>query len=250
MRLKPKIKCLITQGCSFTQVPNRCTNWPVFLRDNLDVPAYFDGAGSAGNDFISRRAVYRITECLKTFHPSELLVGIMWSGVGRKSFYLTNQAIDYRNFDNGPSFSNPNCVNPNNRNHYLLFPFEEDEISNIYYKYFYDEVGSLIETIENILRVQWLLKLNKIKYFFTTYHYDSLTGPFYQQYLTHPDVKYLYDQIDFDNFLRCESMSDWINKNTELEYGSENEYHPTTEMSKEFTNKVIIPHLKSVGYIN
>jgi hypothetical protein len=250
MQTSSKIKCVITQGCSFTQVPSIHDNWPVFLRNYLDVPTFFDGAGSAGNDFISRRAIYRIYECLKTVEASELLVGIMWSGVSRKSFYLTNPTLNYNQFDYGIFFSNPNCITQNNKNHYLVFPFEEDELSSIYYKHFYDEVGSVIETIENILRVQWFLKLHKIKYFFTTYHSDSLFSLLNQKYISHPDVKYLYDQIDFANFLPCESMSSWISKDTNFKYQPEKDNHPTTEMSKEFTYKVIIPHLKSMGYID
>lgn len=246
--VNPKI--LITAGCSFTQVPG--DNWPVFLRDKLDMQAFFDGAGSAGNDTISRRVVFRVNQCLtvQKYRPENLLVGVMWSGVSRKAVYLSNEPVDYYRWDNHNSrhwyYTQPCSVGAEN-NYYLMHPGYHDQLSQTFYRNYFDDVGLYINTIENILRVQWLLKLHNIKYFFTTYNKDSLDSEPYKQYNDHPDVKYLRDQIDYNNVLPISNMYDWG-----LEQGFQFDHtaHPTPAISEAFVDRVILPHLKSKGHIS
>jgi len=245
-------RILLTAGCSFTQIPNRYVNWPVFLRDYMGASVYFDGAGSAGNDFISKRILYRLHECLTVHHykPEDMLVGVMWSGADRKCVVLSNQPVDYTDLGtDNRFFANPNTIaGPNN--HYLMNAIWDDELTQAHYKHFSDDLGNYISTIENILRVQWFLKLYKIKYFFTTYHYNSFNGEYYETLNNHPDVKYLFDQVDLDHFLPIQNMDDWNRKYSGYSFEIKNDNHPTTEMSKAFVDRVIVPHLKSKGYIS
>lgn len=243
-------KILIAAGCSFTQVPG--DNWPVYLRDALGAQAFFDGAGSTGNDIISKRVIYRVNQCLKVqkYKPESLLVGVMWSGVSRKSVYIEHEPVDYYKWDPSmPQFwyySNP-CSVGGTYNNYLMHPGWQDELSQTFYKYYYDDVGLYVNTIENILRIQWFLKLHNIKYFFTTYNYDSLDGDDYLKYNDHPDVKYLRDQIDDSNILPIKNMYAW-GKEQGLQFDVS--HHPTPEMSKIFVDTVICPHLKNKGYMS
>lgn len=243
-------RILISAGCSFTQVPG--DNWPVFLRNSLDMQAFFDGAGSAGNDIISKRVIFRVNQCLtvQKYKPDNLLVGVMWSGVSRKSVYLSHEPEEYYRWDNHMRqdwyYSNPQSVGADYKN-YLMHPGWDDKFSQNFYKYYYDDVGLYINTIENILRIQWFLKLHNIKYFFTSYNHDSIDGHPYIQYNDHVDVKYLRDQIDYSNFLPIENMYDWGTKEG-LKF--DHSHHPTPVMSRAFVDKVILPHLKNKGYIS
>jgi hypothetical protein len=247
---RPRI--LVAGGCSFSQVPNNYTNWPVFLRDKLQMQAYFTGAGSACNDLICKRVIHRVTECL-TLHkykPQNILVGVMWTGVNRDGFYLSKEPVDYTKIETGNMgwYSNPNAVS-SQFEYYLTNPNWNDGFSNLYYKHLYDDVGNLIKTLEQVLRLQWFLKLNNVRYFFTNYERDSFTGGHYDQYLDHLEVSYLYNQIDFDNFLPVKSMGDWNINESGFEFEIKNDDHPTTQMSKGFVDRVIIPHLEKRGYI-
>jgi hypothetical protein len=248
---------LIAGGCSFTQVPGTYKNWPIFLRDKLNIPAFFVGAGSSGNDFISRRVISQTSQALLKYKPEELLVGVMWSGVSRKSFYFSDDPIDHFKFtpyiskeSMEDAYANPNTVVMGGvKNTYFVNPHYNDELSKTYYKTYHDTVGALIETIEHILRLQWFLKLNNIKYFFTEYSNDSFTTN-HRDLHSHPDVKYLYDQIDFNNFLPVENMEWWIRNESGIPYIDIRDNHPIDEMSSDFCDKIIIPHIKSRGYVS
>lgn len=251
------LNVLITGGCSFTQVPGTYKNWPIFLRDKLNIPASFAGAGSSGNDFISRRVIHQTSQALLKYKPEKMLVGVMWSGVNRKSFYFSDEPIDhfkcvpYVNKENlEDAYGNPNTIIMGGvKNTYFVNPHWTDELSKTYYKTYYDNVGALMETIEHVLRLQWFLKLNNIKYFFTEYSNDSLTTN-HRDLHNHPDIKYLYDQIDFNNFLPVENMEWWIRNESGIKYPNIMNHHPIDEMSRDFCDKIIIPHLKSKGYVS
>lgn len=253
-----KVNLLITQGCSFTQVPNSNKNWPLFLRDKLGVPAFFDGIGSAGNDMISRRTIYRVDQCLndKKIPGDKLLVGIMWSGVNRHSFYLEQEPVEYSKFsDASPDelthvYGNPNSViDGAKRKYYFVGPHWNDDLSATYYKKYYDELGSLINTLEHVLRVQHYLKVNNVKYFFTNYNYDSFDASHYKQYRDHIETKYLFDQLDRSNFLPIDHMGKWNREESGLTFHVPHDDHPTDEMSQTFTEKIIMPHLQKKGWI-
>ena len=253
-----KVNLLITQGCSFTQVPNSNKNWPLFLRDRLGVPAFFDGIGSAGNDMISRRTIYRVHQCLhdKKIPGDKLLVGVMWSGVNRNSFYLDQEPVNYTKFSEATTdellymYGNPNSViDGTKRNYYFVSPHWSDDLSTTYYKKYYDEVGSLISTLEHVLRVQNYLKSNNVKYFFTNYNYDSFDADYYKELKNHVELKYLFDQLDYSNFLPIQHMGKWNREESGLTFHVPRDDHPTSEMSQAFTERVIMPHLQNKGYL-
>lgn len=237
-------KFIIAAGCSFTLYPtdHRTKNWPGYLSQYLDCEpiSYFLGKSSADNNYIANTTLYTLSKIDKSFYR-DILVGIMWSGVNRMSFYLTEKPDDYSHFD---------CdYNPNgyvDKHYYFIGPNWNDDLAKVYYKHYYDEIGSLIQTLKNVLLLQNFCKLYNIKYFFTEYSYDCISG---NKFVNHPEIEFFYNQIDKSNFLPVENMSHWIDNNTSHEYYKDDN-HPTPIMSKDFTYKVIIPHLKNKGYID
>ena len=260
------IKYLITTGCSFTEVPvpeiqestqvniddytKYALSWPVHLVNHLNCLPKYRGKGASGNGIISRTTIYEVIKALETYKPEEILVGIMWSGAYRQEIYLSEPRHDYylihRSWNEDQNTMNPATVG-GEPNFYKVMPYWDDELSKMYYKNIYDEVGSYIETIEHILRVQWFLKNHNIKYFMTTYFPEV-----FPKNKNHEDIKYLYDMIDFDNFLDVDSEWEWCaryqNPKTWDDLGHDHP-HPHTKQHKAFAEQVIIPHLQKKGYI-
>jgi len=244
-------KLLITAGCSFSQVPESDVTWPVHLSEYINCETLYLGRGAAGNGIISRNVIYNTLQALKKYKPEELLVCILWSGANRHEVYLSKHfgkdildttIIDYG--EDHDELSNPTKI-VKHKNFYLVNAHWDDKLSQTFYKYFHDEIGSYIFTLEHILRVQWFLKLNKIKYFMSAYHFDVLPNdPFHLQ---HSDINYLYNQIDFSEWLSVKNMYEYCST-TGLPKKNRVR-HPTTEMHKAFTNNIILPHLISKGYI-
>jgi len=263
-------KHFISTGCSFTDVPftelNGVTNpdislyphpkalsWPVHVTSNLnDCSPSYKGKGGSGNGIISKTTIYEVNEGLKKYKPEEILVGIMWSGAYRQEIYYTEPRLGYHEVHNGNAHqSNPASI-AGVYNYYKVMPYWDDELSTWYYKNVYDDVGAYIQTLENILRVQWFLKSYGIRYFMTTYYPEVF--PKTQEMMDHPDIKYLYDMIDFNEFLDVDSEYQWCVRKQDpvLEpwdpYGCE-VAHPNTKLHKAFADEVIMPHLQKKGWI-
>jgi hypothetical protein len=175
----------------------------------------------------------------------------MWSGSYRHDVYYSEPLLDYHEVNNEyvMSMHNPtSIVGVNNRNYYKVMPYWDDELSKTYYKNTYDDRGSLIATLEHILRTQWFLKVNNVKYFMTSHHPFAIP----ETHKNHPDVNYLWDAIDWDSFLPVKNEWDWLKENVDANLDSRigtSNPHPTTEMNQLFTNEVIIPYLKERNYI-
>jgi len=263
-------KILITAGCSFTQVPREWNgrtyvNWPAHLQQILDnIPTHFLGLAAGSNDMIVNRTLHKIHECLtvENHKPEELLVGVMWSGVNRHTFYLDEVHEDFIDPDIfRPIFidveqkklyhaSNPNCVAGEYKFHGVT-PHNTQQFSKNYYKIYHSLTGSIINSLKQILLLQNFLKNKNIPYFFTDFSYDGLRS--YKEYnkdiYMTPDILYLDEMIDYDEYLPVLNMEDY-NVKTEFQYVEKEDNHPSTEMSKAFTERVIIPHLKNKGYID
>lgn len=242
------IKHFVSAGCSFSEVDATNKNWPYFLETTLNIPSIHTGLATVGNAYIYKNLIYQLS---KLESKQDLLVGIMWSSPNRQMFY--NRKDLYL-----PSESNSNKLKffPKDKRvplkiagenaHWLTQPNMQWEYNKFYYSYFYDEIGSYIETIQHILHMQWYLKLHKINYFMTGISDHSMPN---KETISHPDISYLYNQIDFSNWLDIKSMMDF-NVNSGLASKAPNDLHPSIEQSKLFVEQVIIPHLKNKGYIN
>lgn len=231
---------LVTGGCSFSD--NRARAWPVQLTEILTCDPIYTGMSSQGNGLISRKIIYTLSELLKTTDPSELLVGIMWSGPDRHDFYTTEDPGFDTNIDNW--LENPTSVIPDSPNNWVILNHNwKNRFAKDYYSTFYDNIGASVYTYEHILRVQWFLKLHNIKYFMTTY-----TGEVFAN-SDHVDTKHLYDQIDTDHFLPVTGEYEWCRDYSSIAYPDPYDKHPSEEQHKRFTEQVIIPFLQSKRYI-
>jgi hypothetical protein len=180
-----------------------------------------------------------------------MLVGIMWSGPDRHDFYLHNHD---KNIKNQSDYAHTSLSPATSKKWIILNSHWENFYAKHYYSTFHDEIGSLIYTYEHILRVQWFLKLHKIRYFMTTYMNTVFYNPnkFFQNKISkHADTAHLYNQIDHDQFLPINGQYEWA-VDTGLpffpcEWGID--YHPTTEHNEKFVNEIIIPFLLKKNYI-
>jgi hypothetical protein len=234
-------KHLITSGCSFTQ-----NTWPNILSSNIGYTLHNEGLGSQGNGLISKRLIYRITELLKTVDPSDLLVGIMWSGFTRHEIFV-DPVMHFDKNEDGWMTNPVKFIDDKDSNGSWVIL--NHGWSNDYAKRFYSDFNlpaGVIQTIEHILRTQWFLTLHGIKYFMTTFTSETLPSDIVLQ----PEVKWLYDQIDFDNFLPILGEYEWCNNGTQIsaQQWPPKWKHPTMEQHQQFVEQVVVPHLKKMGF--
>jgi hypothetical protein len=70
---------------------------------------------------------------------------------------------------------------------------------------------------------------------------------FHKDFVTHPEVDFLYKQINFDTFLPVDGELEWCRDFSNLEIPKN--VHPSNMQHKLFTEQVIIPFLKEKKYI-
>lgn len=234
---------LITSGCSFSEcISVHIDTWPRHLARELPKYEHISvSRGSQGNGLISRRLIHQVTEQLKNNDASNLLVGIMWSGLDRHDYFTQNFNIGKLNWQENPT----KFVKDSAGAWVILNPWWDIPPANLYYSKFYDRIGHCVYTCEHILRTQWFLKSHNIKYFMSTY--TSEVFPDIMK--THSELDYLYNQIDFSNFLPVVGEYEWCKDSSNFSFPSPPDQHPGTEQHKEFTDQVIIPFLKNKNYI-
>jgi hypothetical protein len=241
--MEQTMKQLITGGCSFSECLSPwIETWPKHLESALSGYVHIPtGMGSQGNGLISRRIIYQIVQSLKKYNPNDLLVGIMWSGPSRHDVYFQKTPVLIK--EDG-YMENPTKFVPESNGSWTIMNHSWlTELSQNHYRHYHDMTGQYIYSNEHVLRTQWFLKLHNIKYFMTTY-----TNEVFQQH-THPDTKYLYEQIDFDQFLPVEGEYEWCRDHSGLEFPREGDNHPSSDQHRLFTEQVILPFLKEKKYI-
>jgi hypothetical protein len=234
------IKCFISAGCSFSQVPNADVSWPVHLRDCFHPECnYYLGQGAAGNGIISRKVIYALQKALEIYAANEILVGIMWSGHDRMETYANQLNLEHQNINCADNYCNPVRVSQD-YSYYIMNHHWNDELTKTYYKNFYSDIGSYILTIEHILRTQWVLQNAGVPYFMTEYSYDCL--PRNPEIRHHNDVGYLYDMIDKSKWLPIDNMWQFA-VDTGLPFARPNDNHPSSEHHELFVRDVLLPWL-------
>ena len=242
------LKTIVTGGCSFSTVNPWKDTWPSHLSQAYPQYNYqHTGVSSQGNGLISRHIIYHVSELLKTHRPEELLVCVMWSGHDRHDFYMVNDPGFKTNVDNW--LDNPIKVTtePRAGNWVILNWNWKNDYARQYYGTFHDQTGSLIYTIELILRVQWFLKLHNIPYMMSTYTADVLP----RDLVTHrEDVRHLYEQIDFGHWLDIGGEYDWVKNHSGIPYPADSyDIHPSSDQHKAFTEQIVIPFLQNKNYL-
>lgn len=234
---------LVVSGCSFTA--NKC--WPHHLANKLNfskeqLKNY--GVISSGNGRISRSIIYGVSEALKTHKPENILVGVMWSAASRYEIFQEdiNRSMIWQHGDN----VNPTgFVEGADKNWILIHSGWDDVFSKNYYTYHYNEIGSYINSLEHVLRVQWFLKQHNINYFMT-----SAFGELFPEDITNPNLKYLYDMVDQSKFLPVKNCMDWtVNCGIPGDPADDgkpfNFKHPTDLQHEAFAEQVVYPYIRT-----
>jgi hypothetical protein len=228
---------LVTSGCSFTE-PGHA--WPFHLAKNFNYKLENVALASQGNGLISRKLIY-ILENYPIKYPSEdIIVGVMWSGINRYE-RIIESGDEYV----GPPYleRNPTSCVSHGQKRWRIMSHEwiKSEDCSFYYSTINNEISSMVQTLEHILRVQWYLETRKIKYFMSTF--INIFSD--KNIMNHSEVKYLYDMIDFSKFLPIEGFYEWNKEHYPIEgfYDIKLDFHPNEFGSIKLTEEIIIPHL-------
>lgn len=234
-------KFLVTSGCSFSEcITPWLSTWPKQLAKYMPEREHIScGLGSQGNGLISRRLIYNVSKLLsEQVDPKDIFVGVMWSGPDRHDFYLDSEIT--LEFDQCWMENPTGFVNDDKRWVILNSYWTDLSLGSLYYKNFHSSTGSMVYTIEHILRVQWFLDLHKIPYFMSTYTSEV----FNPTLIKHPEVDFLYKQINFDKFLPVTGEYEWVRDNSKFDFIQPGDCHPSSEQHLEFVDNIILPFIK------
>ena len=134
---------------------------------------------------------------------------------------------------------------------WLKHSYGQDSMLKYYYKYYDNKVFAAVKTLEHILRLQWFLKVNNIKY-------KMFCGwnlfPMLPQLPRYPiEVRHLWKMIDWDNFWfhkKLGGISEWSGDNLPFkerfitgdrvtEDGNALDEHPSNIAHKKFAKEVV-----------
>ena len=164
----------------------------------------------------------------------------MWSGVNRYE-RIIESGDEYV----GPPFlgNNPTWIitEPEKRWRMMSHEWTKSEDCVIHYSTFNNTISSTVQTLEHILRVQWYLETCNITYFMSLYM-DIFSD---EKIMNHPEVKYLYDMVNFDTFLPIRGFFEWNKDHYPIQGFNDLRFdlHPNEFGNIKFTDEVIIPHL-------
>jgi hypothetical protein len=243
-----KKKVLVASGCSFTAYPD-C--WPSQIKEKYNLELVNGGAGSQGNALIARKVIAYVQDLIniKGYHPDEIIVGVMWSGIDRADRY-----VDGGDMFIGPPFTpeSPTAIIDNRRNWRIMnVHWQTSEDCKQWYRIFNHGVSSMVYTLEHILRVQMYLDKLGIKYFMTTY-----MDMWIHDFIRHAEVAYLWDMVDWKKFLPVKGCYEWVDENYPIdgfkpaEPNGWRDQHPTPFGQERFAHEVIVPFIEENKLIN
>jgi len=276
------MRTLITGGCSFTQGggPDGVA-WPTHLSKELSLRLENTAVAGIGNRSIARRTIHAVEKELSQpkVKPSDILVGICWSSSARSEYF---QRTNNRDQQLG-------------HRHWTKFIFEEEgdwvslnsnwlrqgaKDAEIYYKWFHDPLGGVINTLESIMWVQNYLQAKGINYFMTTispatYGYDKLDSLKDEDFTRdNGHLSWMWNSMKDQEYawLPVESYWDWLFDKNNVElfkrgefvqktwdalwvHGEEKDgkwrtfhkypgWHPSQKAHSLFTREIILPYLK------
>ena len=186
-------KVLITGGCSFSdsafdpKKPNR-KSWVYYLVDKYNfIKGYHTAVGASGNELITQRVISQINHLIKSgYDTKNIHLAIMWSGIERTDLFISDEIDDFSkiemNGDNGQTV----CFEQWNQRHDVSKGFirsggeaiddkdwrsksQRDYFLN-YYKNYFTQENSFLQTCKNILLIQNLCDKHNIKYCMFVYN--------------------------------------------------------------------------------
>ena len=263
---------LVTSGCSFSD--NMGKKWPHHLATGIQAKLYNMGEQSAGNGWISRSAIFKADQLIKSGIPvEEILMVVMWSGLDRRGFFISREeTANYVNLSKDKqeprSFINPDPIltayhvgkdrgwlEGANMMTYNSFTQIDPRVDyrNDAFQFFPTEALA-IESYEHFLRLQWYCKSHNITLINLTYgdimRYpnSSFINPRKKNRLTKDtfiDVAHLYDMVDFSNWIFFEETSGMFEYVFCNNLGfTEDGVHPGQMAHRRYAEDFLIPNLK------
>jgi hypothetical protein len=113
------------------------------------------------------------------------------------------------------------------------------ELRELFVNFYSNKISNQVYSLEHILRTQWFLINNNIKYFMSCYTDRVLDIP------NNIDTSYLLDNIDLDKFVTTQGEEEWVRENIGHPIGfmSPTDRHPTSDSHKQWVEKVVIPYI-------
>jgi len=113
-----------------------------------------------------------------------------------------------------------------------------------YYKIAYDDIYSIIQSLEHVLRVQNFLEKHNIKYFMSTYMDKKVSLGLGRT--DKPVVEAMIEMIDWDKFLPVDGEYEWCKEYCYWEPEDKNDQHPPSYQHMEFVDNIILPYVKDM----
>ena len=293
------MKNLVVSGCSFTETwpenPVDGQTWADYLAPMAEMKLHNVAMCGAGNHIISTRLIKKTEELLNSgVSPDDIYVIAQWSGIYRFDRVVEKNMASWA----GPGFEKRSvwikALATGEKRFEPPSDTENDWIMNAgaHLEGIWPPLLSItskehafLETLENMLRVQWYLKSKNIKYkmfngwdiftdgslkekffdvadltvngvdqFSTDGNYTNVSQP-----LLKDNCKwfgYLFDMIDWENFWTYESdkikfggLTQWVCDNLpkDLWFREPGDQHPTNAGHREFARKVLLEFLNEAN---
>lgn len=262
---------IVTSGCSFSVYQK----WPRYLYHQTKIPVYGLGQDSAGNDWISKTAIYQASKLLQSnINPEEILIVVMWSGIDRKGLFISRKETDdYDKFITTEAECPVHFLNQpinikaktNEQSGYILGSMyaylgtshARERKAQWLSRFTLEEMA--VESYEHFLRLQWFCKSYNIKLLNLTYgnilHYPNSrfldpkkTGPLTKD--IYESVKHLHDMIDFNQWAFYDETAGQFEYalNNKLSF-YEDGHHPSLSANRHYVENFLIPILKEKALI-
>jgi hypothetical protein len=244
-----KSKLLITGGCSFSaprQLRDKKT-WVEYFQEKYDYKFYYhSGLGAAGNDLITQRLLWSLDNAIQKNYKDITMV-VMWSENIRKDIFTNDWSLDMDTDNGNIIFTDniwSNLLDDEKSTHKITSgfirtggePYDEEFYRNekqrkwiLEHHKFYNEEASLMNTIKNILLIQNICKEQGVKCIM------FIMKDIFKNVEKYPQLKYLYDLVDWDMFLFYEGkygLYEYTAVN-DLEFWEDN-FHPAYSAHKSF----------------
>jgi len=237
------MKNLIVNGCSFTDDEKNET-WATYVNEVLSPLEYINLAkGSAGNQFICDSTIEFLES--KQIDPSDSVIIIMWSGIGRKDYNISGEWYYY--FKDFYSL-----VCERNDETYFLHSggLTHSWLENKTIRKIFEPVYKIVDPLslckENLLffiKLKSYLNSKGYNFIFTNYFntwdptVESTHGGDYC--IAHFCEQFpLYTNFDFSNWHFANGNRDCLG-DIALQQNKIVKAHPTNEMHKQFSKTVI-----------
>jgi len=282
---------IVTGGCSFSET-RHCVDyhrfgmmddyddyqpesgyksWALHLEDIVSNSKVYNTAmPGAGNGFISRAVIYKVNEMLEqgkkpdyvfiqltACDREEILVSVddASSETDRNLLCHFIPLLD-KGLDGGINWGL--IKNDNYNKMWLKHSYGKDSMLKYYYKYYDNDEFSVVKTLEHILRLQWFLKVNDIKYkMFCGWNIFPVL-PSLPRYPI--EVRHLWKMIDWDNFWfhkKLGGISEWSKDNLPFEErfitedrvqkdGSALDEHPSNKAHKKFAKEIVSKWINNI----